>query len=112
MPRFDKTGPQGTGPMTGGARGYCAIPVGSGFFGRGQRGLFGRTFGLFGSGGRGMRMGPGSRGGYRRYQVLEAAEYDSPMTTDQQLIVLRTQAEGAQQELDQIHRQINELEQE
>jgi len=27
MPRFDSTGPQGMGPMTGGGRGYCAVPL-------------------------------------------------------------------------------------
>jgi len=29
MPGFDGTGPRGLGPMTGGARGYCAMPVGN-----------------------------------------------------------------------------------
>lgn len=27
MPRFDGTGPRGMGPMTGGSRGYCVIPL-------------------------------------------------------------------------------------
>jgi len=27
MPRFDGTGPRGMGPMTGGGRGYCAVPL-------------------------------------------------------------------------------------
>jgi hypothetical protein len=27
MPGFDGTGPEGTGPMTGGGRGYCALPL-------------------------------------------------------------------------------------
>ena len=27
MPRFDGTGPQGQGPMTGRAQGYCALQV-------------------------------------------------------------------------------------
>ena len=27
MPGFDGTGPRGMGPMTGGARGYCAVPL-------------------------------------------------------------------------------------
>ena len=27
MPGFDGTGPMGMGPMTGGSRGFCAIPV-------------------------------------------------------------------------------------
>jgi len=27
MPGFDGTGPRGMGPMTGGGRGYCVIPL-------------------------------------------------------------------------------------
>ena len=27
MPGFDGTGPRGMGPMTGGARGYCVVPL-------------------------------------------------------------------------------------
>ena len=27
MPGFDGTGPRGMGPMTGGGRGFCAIPI-------------------------------------------------------------------------------------
>ena len=30
MPGGDGTGPMGMGPMTGGGRGYCAIPMGRG----------------------------------------------------------------------------------
>jgi len=30
MPGFDGTGPRGLGPMTGGGRGYCAVPLGAG----------------------------------------------------------------------------------
>lgn len=46
MPGFDGTGPQGRGPMTGGARGYCnpygagrGVPFG-GRFARPYRGVF------------------------------------------------------------------------
>ena len=43
MPGFDGRGPRGEGPMTGGGRGYCAMPLsadqpaypGGRFFGRG-----------------------------------------------------------------------------
>lgn len=28
MPGFDGTGPMGMGPMTGGGRGFCAMPIG------------------------------------------------------------------------------------
>jgi hypothetical protein len=27
MPGFDGTGPRGMGPMTGGGRGFCAVPI-------------------------------------------------------------------------------------
>ena len=27
MPGFDGTGPRGMGPMTGGGRGYCVVPL-------------------------------------------------------------------------------------
>ena len=52
MPGFDGTGPQGMGPMTGGARGYCAGGV-PGPYGYGRRyggiapGFRGRQFGAF-----------------------------------------------------------------
>jgi hypothetical protein len=29
MPGFDGTGPLGQGPLTGGGRGYCVVPIGS-----------------------------------------------------------------------------------
>ncbi|MDD5196733.1 MAG: DUF5320 domain-containing protein [Candidatus Omnitrophica bacterium] len=52
MPGFDGTGPRGQGPLTGGGRGYCAVPLsaaekqpGKGSFyargkGRGRRNCF------------------------------------------------------------------------
>ena len=62
MPRGDKTGPNGIGPMTGRQMGYCVGNDRAGFetpvsgFGRGFGGGFGRGFG------RGM----GNRFGYGR----------------------------------------------
>lgn len=65
MPRGNKTGPTGDGPMTGRAHGYCTGNNQAGFtnnqanpgqgFGRGQRGGFG-------GGGRGQGRGFGMRG--------------------------------------------------
>lgn len=49
MPNFDGTGPQGLGPMTGGGRGFCAMPLGSI-----QPAMYGRRFFNRG-GGRGCR---------------------------------------------------------
>ena len=38
MPGFDGTGPMGQGPMTGGGRGFCAMPYrGYGPYGYGMR---------------------------------------------------------------------------
>ena len=61
MPRFDGTGPNGQGSMTGGRRGYCKsntqfIPQwGSGFYGLG----------------RGLRQRRGHRGRGRSYSGME-----------------------------------------
>ncbi len=52
MPRGDRTGPLGMGPMTGWGRGYCSGNRVPGFWGFGFR----RGFGAFG---RGRGFGPG-----------------------------------------------------
>jgi hypothetical protein len=31
MPGFDGTGPMGLGPLTGGGRGFCVMPLGMGY---------------------------------------------------------------------------------
>ncbi|MFA5363374.1 MAG: DUF5320 domain-containing protein, partial [Candidatus Omnitrophota bacterium] len=49
MPGFDGAGPKGQGAMTGGGRGYCAVPVGE----TGRQ--FGRGPFNGGGGGRGRR---------------------------------------------------------
>jgi len=49
MPGFDRTGPRGMGPMTGGGRGFCAYPGDAGRPPAGGRGFYGR------GGGRGWR---------------------------------------------------------
>ncbi|MEW6265253.1 MAG: DUF5320 domain-containing protein [Thermodesulfobacteriota bacterium] len=71
MPGFDRTGPLGRGPMTGGGWGLCGraaagrgygagwrrfVPGGGSGFGRGFRSLWGRGF--FGSGWPFQGMGP------------------------------------------------------
>ncbi len=83
MPGFDGTGPRGEGPMTGGGRGYCALPVNQTYqrplgtrlwqglrtlnplqWGAGTPGAFSPGAGLRRGGGRGG-MGRG-RGGFGR----------------------------------------------
>jgi len=84
MPGYDKTGPEGKGPMTGRGQGYCAGVIKKGEvkeegYGLGRGGKpwgcgNGRGFG--GGRGQGQNRGQGSRGfgrgrGLRRFRNLE-----------------------------------------
>ncbi|HHE38598.1 MAG TPA: hypothetical protein ENL20_08510 [Candidatus Cloacimonetes bacterium] len=76
MPRGDRTGPDGMGPMTGRGLGYCAgydspgftrgLPRGGAGYGRG----FGRGFG--------RGYGRGFGGGYRNRNRAYFNEYGTP----------------------------------
>ena len=112
MPGFDRTGPMGAGPMTGGARGSCnpvtaaTLPAYAGGYGYG-RGLglrrgFGGGYGGPGRG-RGRGYGRGS-GGYPpaagpAYSTDAAAEMD----------MLKADAAYLQNSLDAINKRIDEL---
>ena len=120
MPRGDRTGPTGMGPMTGRATGYCAgygMPgyanpvVGRGFgmgFGRGG-GAWGR--GRFAGGcGRGWRNGYYATGqpGWMRYGGYGAPMGDPDPEIEKQ--ALKNQAEAMQSELDAIRKRLEEIE--
>jgi hypothetical protein len=111
MPGFDGTGPRGMGAMTGGGRGYCAMPVGNRFLGRGFASNFGRPFGSLGRGRGGPGMGRRAVGGYQDWGVAGTAPFGAPMTGEQELTGLRQQAQYIQGELEQIQRRISELDQ-
>ena len=111
MPGFDGTGPAGSGPMTGGGRGYCRsagsynfgnpwLRQGIGFgygHGRGHRHIFGET-GLP----RWARGGPRTWGPYSRPVVSRKSE----------IAMLNDEAEALKEDLDAIHARINDLESE
>ena len=66
MPGFDGTGPMGQGPMTGGGRGFCAMPYGYGMQApyyptSGGYPFYGRPFSgpVFGAGRGGIPWGGG-----------------------------------------------------
>ena len=110
MPGFDRTGPRGMGSMTGGGRGYCAVPAGNAFLGRGWGSGFGRPFGAFGRGRGGPGMGRRAFGGYQDFGIAGPAP-SVPMTEEQELAGLRQQAQSIQEALEQIQRRIGELDQ-
>ena len=97
--------------MTGGGRGFCAIPVGNGFVGRGFASGFGRPFGVFGRGRGGLGMGRRTYGGYQDYGVAGAVPFGPVISEEQERSELQRQAQYIQGELEQIKRRISELDQ-
>jgi len=107
MPGFDRTGPQGMGPMTGGARGRCNPSFtgdASGGYGYGRGMAYGRNFRGGFMAGRGMRRGFGA--GW--YPGSAPAPIYSEASDE--LSMLRTQAADMKSVLDNIERRISELE--
>jgi len=108
MPGFDRTGPQGMGPMTGGARGRCnssGTGIAAGGYGYGRGMANGRNFrGDFMSG-RGMRRGF-TAGCYPR--SVPASIYSEASSGE--LNMLKAQAEDMRGALEEISRRISELE--
>ncbi|MGD9086450.1 MAG: DUF5320 domain-containing protein [Desulfobacterales bacterium] len=107
MPGFDRSGPMGAGPMTGGRRGLCNSAtaqdarafVGGYGYGRGFRGGFGR--------GRGWRRGVGRGYGW----VPAATGPTGAVDSGTELAALRDEADYLKESLDAVHRRIDELEQ-
>ena len=97
MPRGDRTGPTGAGPMTGRAAGYCKgfVAPGSASFGGGR--------------GRGMGGGRGFGRGYGRGGIAPVAPAVAP-TGDQELAGLKQQAQQLQADMELIQSRIQELE--
>lgn len=102
MPGGDKTGPQGNGPMTGRALGYCAgndspgFASGQGFgWGRG-RGAFGARRGWFG---RGFRWGYGAQG-YLPNQDAQDRNVQSQDAIKQEMDMLRKRLSQLEKKLE------------
>lgn len=109
MPGFDRTGPMGAGPMTGGRRGLCN-PANTGY---GTR--FVGAFGF----GRGMGLGRGFRGGFGRGmgRAFGWRGWNQPtyypayaQNPEEELNMLKAEANSVKNSLDMINRRIAELE--
>ena len=127
MPGGDGTGPQGMGPMTGRAAGFCAgYPVPGYANPIGGRGFFGRGRG-FGGGGWGRRnwyyatglpgwaragYGMPAWGGYTGGAYGYPGGFPVGPTAEQEQQALKRQSEYLQQSLDDINKRIAELEKE
>ena len=120
MPAGDGTGPMGMGPMTGRAAGYCAGYGRPGYtnpvYGRGGFG-YGRGFGGFGRGNRHWYWATGQPGWARAgwgaaYPVNYNAPYQTSITPEQEINILRNQAKSFQDALENVNKRIEELEKE
>lgn len=90
MPGFDGTGPRGMGPMTGGGRGFC------GSFGtKATRNLYVTR-----------RWGPYSYPDYRAYGFRNFAPR---ITREQELEVLKEQADALRDELKELESEIGKI---
>jgi len=109
MPGFDRSGPMGAGPMTGGARGNCN-PANAGYNPQLGRG-YGRGMGLRGGfrGGAGTRRGaePGYGRGFGFYPPVGGTF--SQMTAEDEINMLKANADYMKNSLDEIDRRIREL---
>ncbi len=98
MPGFDGTGPRGMGPMTGGGRGFCAVPLSAAwptYMGRGAYPPYGV---------------PWARPYYGAGSTAPVAVPFAPqMTREQELDFLKNQAQAMRGQLEQIEARIQEL---
>ncbi len=109
MPRGDKTGPNGLGPMTGRAAGFCAgnnMPgyAGSGFgrgLGRGRGAGGGYGMGGFGRGFRNMFLATGLPG-WARTDTAGSPTADEKQVLTNQAKVLQAQVEDIQKRLKEL----------
>jgi hypothetical protein len=111
MPRGDRTGPMGSGPMTGRAMGFCSGSTGPGFMSPGPGYGFGRGFGRgfgFGRGGGWRHPGFGRFWGYPYPQETPYSTFQ-PFTEEQEMDVLDDQTKLLEDELKQIRKRQAEL---
>jgi len=108
MPGFDGTGPMGQGPMTGGGRGYCVVPLGAAgrqsekgfFYGRGA-----------GRGWRNCFYATGLPGWMRAQKGMQAfGGFGRAVSKEDDVEMLKSQADFLKQQLDDTQARIKDLE--
>ena len=105
MPRGNRTGPEGEGPLTGRGAGYCAGYLTPGYANAtpGRR-AGGRRADRWGPGARGRGRGPGGR-----WARLGPVPSWNPPTREQEAEALKAHAEWLTGELDATNQRLEEL---
>jgi Family of unknown function (DUF5320) len=111
MPQGDRTGPMGQGPRTGRAMGFCSgydTPgYAKGFGGGMGRGFgFGRGMGRGHGYGRGWNMGSAFTGFFQGFPWMHT------MSKDDEIAMLKSQAEAIKRSQKEIEKRLSELESE
>ena len=114
MPGFDRTGPMGAGPMTGGTKGRCnparaeTIPTYARGYGYGRGLGLRRGFrGGFGTGA-GLRRGYGRGYGWEWYPPVAGPVY--PANAADEMDMLKAEADYLKESFDAINARIDALE--
>jgi hypothetical protein len=117
MPKGDKSGPVGQGPMTGRAEGFCTGHPSPGYMNPGGK-LSGRRF--FRGRGRGMMHGhwfyTAGHPGWVRHDLyhpawdIEPVSYPEEIEPDEESKMLSEQADYLKQQLEDIQKRLSELE--
>ena len=107
MPGLDGTGPMGQGPMTGGGRGYCAVPLtGAGRL-SGRRSFYGR------GGGRGFRNCfylTGLPGWMRVQRGMQAfGGFGWAVSKEDEVTMLKNQADFLKEQLEDVQARIQAI---
>ena len=123
MPGGDRTGPMGMGPMTGRAAGYCAgvavpgfmsAPGGRGFGGRGGGRGGGRRNWFYATGLTGWQRAAAGMPTFGGGQFAPAAQTGPAASTaarhEQELSILKQQAETMEQQMRRLRKRIEKLE--
>ncbi len=107
MPGFDGTGPTGQGAMTGGGRGYCAMP----FARTGRQFSKGAFGGIGGQVRRNCFYATGLPGWVRAQRGMQAfGGFNSSLPKEDQLSALKSQEEYLKGQLDAVQALVKNLE--
>lgn len=111
MPRGDRTGPDGSGSMTGRALGFCAGFSAPGFLNNSAGRAFlgrGRSFSGGGRGRRNMYYATGTPG-WARYNNDYSSTPVSNITPEEEIDMLNAQAQNMKENIDAINDRIKRL---